>query len=215
MVMQYLINKSMKHLLLALTSIIIFTLTTPAYSQTEVATTNDPAQVKAGAYVLDKSHGKITWSISHMGFSTYTGQFADVDAKLNLDPAKPANSTLDVTVNMSGIGTLNEKLDEHLKTADFFNVAKFPTATFKATKIELTSNKAAKITGNLTLLGTTKPVTIDATFNQAGPTPMTNAYRVGFTGSGKLKRSDFGMSKFLPMLGDDVSLDIEAEFTAS
>jgi len=205
----------MKNFLFAVGIITALTLNSPTYAQTEVATTNDPAQVKAGAYVLDKSHGKITWSISHMGFSTYTGQFADVDAKLTLDSAKPANSALDVTVNMSGIGTLNEKLDAHLKTADFFNVAKFPTATFKATKIELTSSKTAKITGDLTLLGTTKSVTIDATFNQAGPTPMTNAYRVGFTGSCKLKRSDFGMSKFLPMLGDDVSLDIEAEFTAS
>ena len=205
----------MRNFLFAATTLLTITLSTPAIAQTEVATTSDPAQVKAGVYILDKSHGKITWSISHMGFSTYIGQFTDVDAKLNLDTAKPATSTLDVTVNMSGIGTLNQKLDEHLKTEDFFNTTKFPTATFKATKIELTSNKAAKITGNLTLLGTTKPLTIDATFNQAGPTPMTNAYRVGFTGSGKLKRSDFGMSKFIPMLGDEVTLDIEAEFTAS
>lgn len=205
----------MRNFLFAATTLLTITLSTPTIAQTEVATTSDPAQVKAGVYILDKSHGKITWSISHMGFSTYIGQFTDVDAKLNLDTAKPATSTLDVTVNMSGIGTLNQKLDEHLKTEDFFNTTKFPTATFKATKIELTSNKAAKITGNLTLLGTTKPLTIDATFNQAGPTPMTNAYRVGFTGSGKLKRSDFGMSKFIPMLGDEVTLDIEAEFTAS
>lgn len=205
----------MRNFLFAATTLLTITLSTPTIAQTEVATTSDPAQVKAGAYILDKSHGKITWSISHMGFSTYIGQFTDVDAKLNLDTAKPATSTLDVTVNMSGIGTLNQKLDEHLKTEDFFNTTKFPTATFKATKIELTGNKAAKITGNLTLLGTTKPLTIDATFNQAGPTPMTNAYRVGFTGSGKLKRSDFGMSKFIPMLGDEVTLDIEAEFTAS
>ena len=205
----------MRNFLFAATTLLTITLSTPTIAQTEAATTSDPEQVKAGAYILDKSHGKITWSISHMGFSTYIGQFTDVDAKLNLDTAKPATSTLDVTVNMSGIGTLNQKLDEHLKTEDFFNTTKFPTATFKATKIELTSNKAAKITGNLTLLGTTKPLTIDATFNQAGPTPMTNAYRVGFTGSGKLKRSDFGMSKFIPMLGDEVTLDIEAEFTAS
>lgn len=204
----------MKNFLLAVAAVTILAFSSAGYAQPEASTTSDPAQVKAGTYVLDKSHGKITWSISHMGFSTYIGQFTDVDAKLTLDPVKPANSTLDVTVNFSGIGTYNDKLDAHLKSEDFFNVSKFPTATFKATKIELTSSKTAKISGDLTLLGVTKTVTVDATFNQAGPTPMTNDYRVGFTGSSKLKRSDFGMTKFFPMLGDDVTLDIEAEFTA-
>jgi polyisoprenoid-binding protein YceI len=175
--------------------------------------TTDSSQVTPGSYVLDKDHGKITWSINHLGFSTYYGQFFDVDAKLTLDPKAVGNSTLDVTVNTAGVGTLNSKLDEHLKTAQFLNVVQFPTATFKATKIVQTGPKAAKITGDLTLLGVTKPVTIDATFNQAGVS-MDKSYRVGFNGTAAIKRSDFGMKSFLPYLGDDIHLILEAEFKA-
>jgi polyisoprenoid-binding protein YceI len=178
------------------------------------ALSNDPAQVHPGSYVLDKNHGKITWSVNHLGFSTYYGQFTDVNAQLTLDPKDVTKSTLDVTVNTAGVGTFNPKLDEHLKSPEFLNVSAFPTATFKATKIERTGPKDAKITGDLTLLGVTKPVVVDATFNQAGPF-MDNTYRIGFNGMAAIKRSDFGIKAFLPYLGDEVQLIIEAEFKAA
>src|SRR5690606_6796098 len=92
----------------------------------------DPAQVRAGAYELDASHGKITWSVSHMGFSTYSGQFVDVAGTLVLDPADPAASTLHVTVPLTAVDSNSDQLDAHLQTPDFFDTANHPTATFTA-----------------------------------------------------------------------------------
>lgn len=167
---------------------------------------------KAGTYALDKSHGKVTWSISHLGFSTYIGQFTETEATLVLDPAKLENSTLDVTIQTASVGTLNPKLDEHLKSADFFNVAKFPTATFKSTKITQIGPKTAKVRGDFTLLGVTKPLTLLVVLNKAADNPMFKYYEAGFTATAHLKRTEWGLSKYAPALGDDVNLQIEGEF---
>jgi polyisoprenoid-binding protein YceI len=185
--------------------------------------THNPTEVKSGDYVLDADHGKITWEVVHMGFSHYVGQFTGVEAKLHLDAANPADSKLDVTVPVAGVATSNAHLDAHLKTPDFFDAAKFPNVTFRATKIERTGPKTAHITGDLTLLGVTKPVTLDAEFLQAGPNPMTKIYEVGFAAHGQIRRSDFGMSKFVSVPGmpgfepvsDVVKLQIEGEFKAA
>jgi polyisoprenoid-binding protein YceI len=182
----------------------------PGHAETGFVT--DPTLVNAGAYVLDPDHGKITWSISHLGFSTYRGQFTGVDAKLTADPKAPEKSTLTVTVAMDSVGTLNPELDKHLKSPEFFDVAKFPTATFRATEIAVTGKDTGTITGNLTLHGVTKPVTLQATFHQAGLFPMDKKYRMGFDAQATIKRSDFGIDAYLPLLGDTVTLDIEAEF---
>ena len=98
------------------------------------ALTDDPVQVRSGSYLLDADHGKITWSVDHMGFSTYVGQFTDVSANLDLNVQRPSASKLDASVNMNSVGTFHDGLDGHLKTADFFDTAKFPTATFRATE---------------------------------------------------------------------------------
>lgn len=173
---------------------------------------SDPTQVRPGAYVLDPAHGKITWSLSHLGYSTYYGQITDVAAQASLDPKEPAKSTLTVTVGTDSVNGLNDKLNHHLKSPDFFDTAKFPQATFKATSVEPTSPTTARIHGELTLRGVTKPLAIDATFNQAGLSPVDKKYTVGFDGRATLKRSDFGMTTFLPILGDEVSLRLEGEF---
>jgi polyisoprenoid-binding protein YceI len=177
--------------------------------------TQDPNQVRAGAYALDPDHGKITWSVSHLGYSTYYGQFTGVNAKLDLDPKAPAKSRLSVGVPLSGVLTGSAALDKHLAGADFFDSEKFPTATFTATGIEGTSPTTARITGDLALRGVTKPVTLDATFNQAGINPIDKRYTVGFDGRAVVKRSDFGITAFLPLLGDEVTLRIEGEFKAA
>ncbi|MBW8816437.1 MAG: YceI family protein [Caulobacterales bacterium] len=173
-----------------------------------------PADVKAGAYVLDPSHGKITWSVSHFGFSTYVGQFTGVAGTLKLDP-KPEGSALDVTIDTASVGTLNPALDTHLKSPDFLDAAKFPQATFKATSVKLTSAKTADIAGDLTLHGVTKPVVVQATFNQAGVGPADHKYTVGFAGAAVIKRSDFGIKTYVPYVSDEVTLQIEAEFKAA
>ncbi|MET0271402.1 MAG: YceI family protein [Phenylobacterium sp.] len=173
-----------------------------------------PAQVQAGAYKLDSSHGKITWSVSHFGFSTYVGQFATVNATLTLDPANLAATKLEAVVDTTSVGTLNAALDTHLKSPDFLDTAKFPTATFKATTVTRTGDRTADIAGNLTLHGVTKPVVVKATFNQAGPNPMVKTYQLGFAGSAVIKRSDFGITTYVPAIGDEVTLTLEAEFRA-
>jgi polyisoprenoid-binding protein YceI len=176
--------------------------------------TNDPTQVRAGAYVLDPAHGKITWSVSHLGYSTYYGQITDVSAEAVLDPKEPVKSRLTVTIGTDSVNGLNDKLNQNLKTPDFFDTAKFPKATFTATGIEPTSPTTARVNGDLTLKGVTKAVSFDATFNQAGINPVSKAYTVGFDGRAVIKRSDFGISAFLPVLGDEVTLRLEGEFKA-
>lgn len=178
----------------------------------QAAPTTDLTQLEGGQFAVDKSHAKIIFSTTHFGFSTYYGLFNDFDAKLTFDPKAPAKSALGVTVNMNGIDTTNPKLDAHLKSADFFNAEKFPQAVFTATKIEVTGPAAGTITGDLSLHGVTKPVTLEATFNGGGQNPMTKAYVLGFNAVGHLKRSEFGISTYVPAVGDDVTLTISAEF---
>ncbi len=174
--------------------------------------TTDLAKVEGGHFVVDKNHAKIIFSTTHFGFSTYYGLFTDFDAKLDFDPKMPTASKLAVTVRMNGIDTTNPKLDNHLKSAEFFDVAHYPTATFKSTKIEVTGPTTGRITGELTLHGVTKPVVLDTTFNGGGINPMTKAYVVGFNATGVVKRSEFGISTYVPVVGDDVKLTISGEF---
>jgi polyisoprenoid-binding protein YceI len=182
-------------------------------AQAQMTTT--PAAVQAGTYKLDPAHGKITWSITHFGFSTYVGQFAHVDATLKVDPKALGATALDVTVDNNSLGTLNAALDTHLKSKEFLDVAAFPTATFHATKVTSTGEKTADIAGNLTLHGVTKPVVVHATFNQAGVNPLDKKYELGFAGSAEILRSEFGIKSYLPAISDKVTLTIEAEFKAA
>jgi polyisoprenoid-binding protein YceI len=177
--------------------------------------TTSPTAVQAGTYKLDPAHSKITWSVSHFGFSTYVGQFSHVDGTLKIDPKTPAAATLEVTVDANSIGTLNPALDTHLRSKEFLDVATFPSATFKATKVTPTGAKTADIAGALTLHGVTKPVVVHATFNQAGPNPLDKKYELGFAGSAEITRSDFGIKSYVPAVGDKVALTIEAEFKAA
>ncbi|SFG49710.1 Polyisoprenoid-binding protein YceI [Novosphingobium sp. CF614] len=180
--------------------------------QTSDAIVRKPTEVHAGIYVLDPAHGKITWSVDHLGFSTYVGQFTDMSATLTLDPRTPSAGRLQARVGTESVGTFNEALDRHIKTADFLDTAKFPTARFIATGIRLTDADSAEINGNLTLRGVTKPIVILADFHQAGTNPIDGRYSVGFDGHARIKRSEFGVSYGLPAVGDDVTLHFEAEF---
>lgn len=178
----------------------------------QAALTQTPAEVRAGRYALDSSHGKITWSVNHLGFSTYTGQFTNVSAALTLDPANPSASTLTATVPIADVAPNDDALKAHLLTPDFFDAAQFPTATFVARSITVDSEDAseAEVLGDLTLHGVTRPVTLDVEFNQAGA--ARGPYRVGFDGEATIKRSEFGITYGLPAIGDEIELHIEGEF---
>lgn len=164
----------------------------------------------AETYKLDASHTAITWHVNHFGFSTPSGKFMSVDGEVTLDEANPAASSVKVTVDVSGINSGVAKLDEHLKAPDFFDVAKFPTATFVSKKVELTGKDTAKVEGDLTLRGVTKPVVLDVKLNKIGEN-MFKLKTAGFTASTTIKRSEFGMTTYVPNLGDDVKIDIESE----
>lgn len=164
----------------------------------------------AETYKLDANHTAITWHINHFGFSTPSGKFMSVDGEVTLDEANPAASSVKVTVDVNGINSGVAKLDEHLKAPDFFDVAKFPTATFVSKKVQLTGKDTAKVDGDLTLHGVTKPVTLDVKLNKIGENMM-KLKTAGFTASTTLKRSDFGMTTYVPNLGDDVKIEIESE----
>ncbi|MFG1462696.1 YceI family protein [Xanthobacter sp. DSM 24535] len=182
-------------------------------AQAQEAGSSDPGAVKAGTYLLDPGHSRVAWSVTHLGFSTYTGLLPAAEGTLVLDPAAPEKSTLIVTLQTGKVGTLDPALDQHLKGTDFFNVEKFPTATFKATGVVATG-KTAKITCDLTLLGVTKPVILDVTFNKAGTNPLDKTYSLGFDARAVIKRSDFGMTTYVPAVSDEVTLQIESEFKA-
>lgn len=179
----------------------------------QAALTQNPAEVTAGAYQLDSSHGKITWSVRHLGFSTYTGQFVNVSAELNLDPANPSAGTLTATVPLADVAPNDDALKGHLQTPDFFDAANHPTATFRSTAITVDASDPtrADVAGDLTLKGVTRPVTLKVKFNQAGP--FMGGYRVGFDGETTIKRSEFGIDYGLDLgLSDEVELHIEGEF---
>jgi len=134
---------------------------------------------------------------------------------LVLDTEHPANSKLDVKINVGDLDTGIPKLDEHLKTADFFDAEKYPTATFVSNKVEMTGKDAAKVFGTLNLHGVAKPVVLTVKLNKLAESPISKKMTAGFTASTQLKRSDFGITRYLPGLGDNVQINIEAEANKS
>jgi polyisoprenoid-binding protein YceI len=164
----------------------------------------------ADTYTLDSNHTNIDWRISHFGFSNPSGKFPGATGTLVLDQANPANSKVTVTIPVGDLITGIPKLDEHLKSKDFFDVANFPTATFESTSVQLTGKDTAKVIGNFTLHGVTKLVTLDVKLNKIGENMM-HKQTAGFGATTTLRRSDFGISSYLPGLGDDVTLTIESE----
>ena len=166
---------------------------------------------RAGTYKLEKSHARLTWSTSHFGYSTYSGQFTGFDVTATLDPVRPERSSLQATVDMNSVDTRNDRLDAHLENADFFETAKYGQAVFRSTRVQRTGPTAARVTGNLTMRGVTKPLTLDVRFNKAGENPISKTYTVGFDATGVVKRSLWGVSYGLPAIGDDVTLTFSGE----
>ena len=171
----------------------------------------DPARVAAGTYTVDNHHAQVQWTVNHFGFNDYFGIFGQPTGTLTIDPAKPNDAKVSVTLPVAELATSRADLTKHMLTPDFLDGAKFPTAKFESTKVEATGTKA-KITGNLTLLGVTKPVVLDAEFTGAGNNPMSQKATIGFKATTAIKRSDWGMTKFVPFVSDDVKINISIAF---
>jgi len=184
-----------------------------------------PADAPAGEYTMDPAHSSVNFRISHLGLSNYTARFTKLDGKLAFDPANPAAQSVTATIDAGSLQTNYPDpkaldFDSQIET-EFLQAGSFPQISFKSTKVEPTGPRTAKVTGDLTLHGVTRPVTLEATFNggyKAGAMDPMGA-RIGFSAKGSFKRSDFGLKTGLPApgttmgVGDEIEVAIESEFT--
>ncbi|MEQ5786768.1 polyisoprenoid-binding protein [Erythrobacter sp. NFXS35] len=177
----------------------------------------DPARVTAGTYSADPAHSLITFEVNHFGFNDYYGIFGDVAGTLVIDPANLEAAKVDVTIPVASVTTASKGLTEHLLrpgkdggSPDFFGPAPAP-ARFVSTGVEV-DGTTAMITGNLTLNGITKPVTLEAKFTGAGTNPYNKKETIGFEAETEIKRSDFGVNTAIPLVSDEVELDISMAF---
>ena len=178
----------------------------PASAETTLA-------VPAANYKIDPRHTQVIFAIKHMGLSTFYGRFGNVNGALTFDLASPDKSTLTVEIDMMNIQTHVDELDKEL-SGSVFHASQYPTATFTAAQIVKTGDNTGTVTGNLTLAGATKPVTLNVTFNGGRNSPIPfSPYRIGFDATGAIKRSDFGLTGMIwsGMVSDEVSLQIECE----
>src|SRR5690242_12035382 len=166
---------------------------------------------RAADYTIDPSHTHILFMVNHLGLSNMIGLFTDMAGTFSFDPAHIEASKVKVTIKTASLSTQFGPRDADLKGADWFNVTEFPEMTFTGVSFSKTDDHTGAITGNLTLLGVTKPVTLHVTFNNAGLRASDKKQAAGFSATSKIKRSDFGMKTFIPYIGDEVSLIIETE----
>ena len=165
----------------------------------------------ADTYAIDPTHTQVEFTYSHFGFSNITGRFDQVESEFYFDPADPTQSSVKVTIPVASISTGVAKLDEHLKGADFFDVAQFPSATFTSTGVTAAGEGKLKVAGDLTIHGVTRPVVMDVAINKVGTHPMTQANAAGFDASVDIKRSEFGVGGYAPAVSDEVRIEITVE----
>jgi len=194
------------------TAAMLLTVATIADAQAPAAFNKTPSAIEAGSYDVEPIHTRVMFSVSHMGFTNWYGDFSSVSGSLSLDPKHPANATLDVSLPIASLSSPSAKLDAELKEADWLDAKQFPTAHFVSKKVTPGTTGHADILGDLTLHGVTRPVVLHAAFNGSGTNPLDKAYTVGFDAKGTIKRSDFGVSKYVPLIGDEVTLIISAAF---
>ncbi|MBF5093687.1 YceI family protein [Azospirillum sp. INR13] len=174
-----------------------------------------PAFAAPVSYKIDPAHTAVAFIVNHIGFSNVIGRFNTVGGDISFDKDAVEKSTVNVTIDAASIDTNHAKRDEHLRSPDFFNAKEFPKLTFKSTRIEKTGDKTGKLHGDLTMLGVTKPVVLDITFNKDGVSPASKLETAGFSARGTVKRTDFGMKYGAPAVGDDIQLLIEIEAVKS
>lgn len=166
-------------------------------------------------YKIDPTHTATVFSWNHFGFSTPSANFSDIQGVIKVDNAKPANSSVDVTIPVSSVNTNVPALDKEFQQEGWFNAAKYPNITFKSTKVETKDKKHFKITGDLTVKGVTKPVVLDAVLNKQGEHPMAKVPAIGFNATTSFNRSEFGLGSYVPNVGDKITVNITTEATAA
>jgi polyisoprenoid-binding protein YceI len=166
----------------------------------------------ATTYTLEPDYTQGVFRWNHLGFSNPAAQFSQGAGTLEFDQADPSKSSVKVTIPLNSLNTGVPALDEHLRSADFFETAKFPTAAFVSTKVEKSvAADQLKVTGDLSLHGMTRPVTLDVTVVKIGTNPRTSLPTIGFEATARLKRSDFGLGKFVPQVSDEIQMKITSQ----
>jgi polyisoprenoid-binding protein YceI len=180
------------------------------------------APVPKGAYTMDKAHTSLIFRVNHLGFSSFTGRFTRLDARLETDPSKLTASKLNVSIDPASVETDNapEGFLDMVRGKGWLETADFPEMKFRSTRVEVTAANQIRVQGELTFHGVTKPIVLDAKYNggYAGH-PMDPHARIGFSATGKFKRSDFGVTVGIPApgttmgVGDEVEIVLETELS--
>ena len=171
------------------------------------------AAVPAGAtsYTLEPDYTQGVFRWNHLGFSSPAAQFAQGQGMLEFDPADPSHASVKVTIPLVTLNTGVPALDEDFRSSDFFDTARFPTATFTSTRVEAAGMGRLKVTGDLNLHGMTHPVTLDVTLVKIGTNPRSGVPTIGFDAATTLKRSEFGLGEYVPQVGDEIQMRITAQ----
>ncbi|WP_421738827.1 YceI family protein [Caulobacter sp.] len=172
----------------------------------------NPDDVQAGAYAIDSKETLVRYGTIHMGINEFWGTFPNAKGTLVLDPKSIGDAKLDVSVPVATVSTTNKDLDTQLRSSAFFDAAKYPNMRFVSTSVTRTGPTTAKISGDLTLHGVTKPIVLDATFTGAGPNSFSEVFTIGFKAQGVINRSDFGIGKWIPVISDVTTINISAAF---
>ena len=170
-----------------------------------------PAFAEGVSYRIDPNHTVVLATWNHFGYSHPSANFGGATGTIVYDADAPEKSSVEVVLPMSGLDTFVPKLDEHLKTADFFDAEKYPQATFRSTGVKALGEGRLEVTGMLDLHGVQKPVVLEATLNKAAPGEGGRPGKIGFDATATLKRTDFGLSMYVPMVGDEIALPITTE----
>jgi len=170
------------------------------------------SNITPGSYELDDTHAYLSFSYSHLGLSNPQIHFADFVANLELSGNDMSQSQISITIDAASLDSAIPELDDDLKGADFFDVANYPEITFQSTAYEETSDSSGRLTGDLSVRGVTKPVTLDVTINSAAMNPLNRREMIGFSATGILNRSDYGLTAYAPLIGDELSLTVQVEF---
>ncbi len=172
----------------------------------------DVAKLKAGQYSLDSTHATLLFKIQHLGLSTYVGRFNEFDASLEFDPSNIAAARLSAVIEIDSLDINDEGLKDDLMGRSWFRQAEFPQATFESKAVRPISETEFEFTGILDWRGKQKPITVSATFHGGANNILNGKYTLGFSAEGSFSRSEFGMDKFVPLVGDEITIEAHAEF---
>ena len=177
------------------------------------------APARADMWIFDKTASEIRFSYDHLGLSRQSGRFREIDGRLDFTPTDPENGRIEATIRMAAISTGVAELDQLLRTSDFFDTARYPTAVFRSSGVIKTGDKTGDLMGELTMMGVTQPVTLDVKWNFTGEYPLSainptylGKWVSGFSARTVIQRSAWGVKRGIPLLSDEIEISIEAEF---